>query len=91
MKTVAVLYDGRELSEKTRKFLEENGWFDEDDGFFWLTEREILDSLNVDEVSFPQIPSSWWGDSGFSPDQKKALEKLWDMGQGSIEARWENL
>lgn len=92
MKIVAVLYDGKELSSKTRQFLEENVWYNEDEGHYWLTKKEVLDNLNKDdEEMYTDIPVGWWVDAGFSSDQRKELEKLWSMGNSDIEARWEKL
>jgi hypothetical protein len=92
VKVIAVMYDGRELSAKAKQFLEHNGWYDEDDGIYWLTETEILDSLNDgSEETCPSIPHGWWDDAGFGTDQRKELEKLWSMGNGDIEARWEKV
>lgn len=89
---IAVLYDGRELSGKSKQFLEDNGWYNADDGIYWLTETEILDSLNEDDEDlYSSIPHDWWGDAGLSSDQRKDLEKLWSMGNGGIEARWEKV
>lgn len=88
MNIVAVLYDHRDLSNKTKEFLDREGWVDSDKNVYWLTERDILDSFEDDEKPH-EIPQDWWEDSGFSMEQRKTLEKLWSMGNGHVEARWE--
>jgi len=84
----AVIFDVRELSSRTKKFLEENMWSDGEGEFseFWLSKTEILDSLDGDCTD---IPEDFWERSCFTREQRKALEDVWRRDP-RIEARWES-
>lgn len=89
MRVVAVLYDSRDLTSRSKKFLKEEGWLNEDDDFYWLTMDEILEGLDDCEQAGGVIPEGWWEASGFTREQRANLEKLWSVGNGNVEARWE--
>jgi len=93
----AVVYDARELSERIKKFLQDNEWYDPEDDTYRLTKDEIMDSLSDDEGHdepddpkdlLTDIPDSWWAESAFKGEQRKALEGLWRK-DSFVEARWE--